>query len=52
MVIDFFGNGKGTALLTRNYDGDGTNWTDYVLNFSVNEALRTRSGDCYCMSQG
>ena len=51
-VIDYFRNGKGTALLTRNYDGDGTNWGDYVLNISMNEALRTRGGDCYCMSQG
>ena len=41
-VIDFFRNGKGTALLTRNYNGDGTDWGDYVLNISMNEALRTR----------
>ena len=41
-VMNFFRNGSGTALLTRNYDGDGADWGDYVLNISVNEALRTR----------
>ena len=41
-VMDFFRNGSGTALLTRNYDGDGTDWGDYVPNISVNDALRTR----------
>ena len=44
--MHFFRNGKGRDLLTRNYDGDGANWGDYVLNISVNEALRTR-GDRY-----
>ena len=41
-VMNFFRSGSGTALLTRNYNGDGTDWGDYVLNISVNEALRTR----------
>ena len=41
-VMNFFRNGSGTALLTRDYDGDGADWGDYVLNLSVNEALRTR----------
>ena len=41
-VMNFFRNGGGTALLTRNYDGDGADWGDYVLNISINEALRTR----------
>ena len=41
-IMDFFRNGDGTALLTRNYDGDGTEWGDFVFNISVNEALRTR----------
>ena len=41
--INYFRNGKGgAALLTRNYDGDGVDWGDHVLNISVNEALRTR----------
>ena len=41
--MNYFRNGKGgAALLTRNYDGDGVDWGDHVLNISVNEALRTR----------
>ena len=41
-IMDFFRNGDRTALLTRNYDGDGAEWGDFVFNISVNEALRTR----------
>ena len=41
-VMNFFRNGSGTELLTRNYNGDGADWGDYVLNTSVNEVLRTR----------
>ena len=33
---------RGAVLLTRNYDPAGGNWSEYVLNISVNEALRTR----------
>ena len=35
----------GTALLTRNYDSAGGDWGEFVLNISVNEALRTRGKD-------
>ena len=41
-LMDFFRAKSGAALLTRNYDGDGVEWGDHVLNISVNEALRTR----------
>ena len=41
-VMNFFRNGSGAVLLTCNYDGDGADWGDYVLNISVNKALRTR----------
>jgi hypothetical protein len=40
--MDIFRNGKRVALLTRDYEGDGIDGTDYVLKISVNEALRTR----------
>ena len=41
-LMDFFRMRSGSALLTRNYEGDGSDWGDHVLNISVNEALRTR----------
>ena len=41
-LMDFFRMRSGSALLTRNYEGDGADWGDHVLNISVNEALRTR----------
>ena len=45
-LMDMFRSDKhGTALLTRNYDSAGGDWGEFVLNISVNEALRTRGKD-------
>ena len=42
-LMDMFrGDKHGAALLTRNYNSVGGDWKEYVLNISVNEALRTR----------
>ena len=42
-LMDMFRGAKnGAALLTRNYDSAGGEWSEYVLNISVNEALQTR----------
>lgn len=42
-LMDMFrGDRHGAALLTRNYNSVGGDWKEYVLNISVNEALRTR----------
>ena len=45
-LMDMFRSDKhGAALLTRNYDSAGGDWGEFVLNISVNEALRTRGKD-------
>ena len=36
---------RGAVFLNRNYDSVGGDWSEYVLNISVNEALRTRGKD-------
>ena len=41
----FRGDRHGVALLTRNYNSTGGDWREYVMNISVNEALRTRGKD-------
>ena len=41
-IMQFFRKeANGAALLTRLYVEPGVDWTDYVFNISVNEALRT-----------
>ena len=52
-LIDMFrGDRDGDALLTRNYNSVGGDWNEYVLNISVNEALRTRGKDAVDLTQG
>ena len=42
-LMDMFrGDRHKAALFTRNYNSVGGDWKEYVLNISVNEALRTR----------
>ena len=41
-VMNYFQNRGGAALLARNYEGNGSDWGEFVFNISVNEALRTR----------
>ena len=51
-LMDMFRSDKhGTALLTRNYDSAGGDWGEFVLNISVNEALRTRGKDAETVIQ-
>ena len=51
-LMDMFRGDKQTAaLLTRNYDSAGGNWGEYVMNISVNEALRTRGKDAETVIQ-
>ena len=45
----FRGDRHGAALLTRNYNSTGEDWREYVMNISVNEALRTRGKDAECV---
>ena len=45
-LMDMFRSDKQSmALLTRNYDSAGGDWGEFVLNISVNDALRTRGKD-------
>jgi hypothetical protein len=51
-LMDMFRGDKQTAaLLTRNYDSAGGDWGEYVMNISVNEALRTRGKDAETVIQ-
>ena len=51
-LMNMFRGGKnGAALLTRNYDSAGGEWSEYVLNITVNEALRTRGRDAETVIQ-
>ena len=45
MMNMFRSDKDGTAFLTRNYDSAEGDWGEFVLNVSVNEALRTRGKD-------
>ena len=45
----FRGDRQGVALLTRNYNSAGRDWTEYVLNISVNKAMRTRGKNAECV---
>lgn len=51
-LMDMFRSDKhSAALLTRNYDSAGGDWGEFVLNISVNEALRTRGKDAESVIQ-
>ena len=52
VLMDMFRTGKrGTVLFTQNYDSAGGDWGEFVLNISVNEALRTRGKDAEAVMQ-